>query len=137
MKQAIEIVMNALKGVTGLRWVDVNLGQMNTEAPPVDYPCALVDVASVDYSTGTRGQTGDITVEVELYFICRTPSNMAAPVEMRAQSMAHFDVIDRVNEVLHGLQITNGTRLVRSRLTRDKNYYPRAFRLSYTCRKSY
>lgn len=135
MKELITAVMTRLKEqVPALRWIDLNIGQMATDTPPVDYPCALIDVPTVDYSDAAQGvQLGKLTLEVELYFIVRTPGSMAAPEELRNQSLEHFDVAQQVYQALQGFSGETFTRLTRIRAARDKEYYPRCFRLTFEC----
>lgn len=135
MKELITAVMERLKEqVPELRWIDINLGQMATENPPVDYPCALVDVPRGDYSDASSGmQLGRLMLEVELYFIVRTPSSMATPEPIRAQAFAHFDVAEKVYLALQGFSGDTFTRLTRKRTEKDKEYYPRPFRLLFEC----
>ncbi|MCL2502660.1 MAG: hypothetical protein FWE99_05955, partial [Bacteroidales bacterium] len=81
MKEILQAVMTKLKqGVPQLRWISVNTGQMNTESPSVDYPCALVDVPRMLYrniSTCGSIQSKELTIEVELYFVVRASASMS------------------------------------------------------------
>lgn len=135
MEEIITAVMQRLKDeVPELRWIDINIGQMATENPPVDYPCALVDIPCTDYSdAGGRVQLGKVTLEVELYFIVRTPMNMAAPEAIRQQSLSHFGLATQVYKALQGFSGESFTALSRKRATRTKDYYPRSFQLSFEC----
>jgi hypothetical protein len=136
MKEIIEAVMERLKTtVPELRWIDVNMGQMDSVTPPVDYPCALIDVSQIVYTPLKGGASkGVAQVDIELYFACRAPSNAAAPEPMRADAMAMFDVVKLVDENLQGLETDDFYPLERIRVRREKNYYPRPFCLSYECR---
>lgn len=135
MKELITAVMTRLKEqVPALRWIDLNIGQMATENPPVDYPCALIDIPTGDYSDASQGmQLGKLTLEVELYFIIRTPASMAAPEKLRNQALEHFDIAAEVYRALQGFGGETFTGLTRIRSTRDKEYYPRCFRLTFVC----
>lgn len=135
MEEIIKVVMAKLTSeVPELRWVDLNIGQMNTSEPPVDYPCALIDVTKIDYSTaGCRRQIGTVDVEIELYFVVRSPSNAAAPEHLREQALSHFDIVQKVYVALEGLAGENFTGLNRQQARRDKTYYPRGFTLSFRC----
>lgn len=133
MKNCIETIMDRLKAqVPELRHIDMNLGQMNMENPPVDYPCALIDVTDIRYSqTGQGGQVGTATIDIELFFSVNSPSNMSAPNSVRTQAMAHFDIVKKVYTSLEGLSGDNFSGLSRLGLKRNAQYFPRAFTLAF------
>ena len=80
MEEILETVMQKLAQIPELRWIDLNVGQMSVQNPPVDYPCALVDITAIDHTTaGVQRQIGDLQLEIELYFIVRSPANTLAP----------------------------------------------------------
>lgn len=134
MEEILLAVMAKLSEITSLRWVDINVGQMDSETPPVDYPCALVDVSSINYrSAGGRRQTGEALVEVELFFTVRSPSNSSAPARVREQAFKHFNTIKEVYVALQGLSGECFSGLNRVELKRDKTYFPRPFTLTFRC----
>lgn len=135
MEEILNVILDKLTtDVPELRWIDVNLGQMETENPPVDYPCALVDVTDISYTTaGMRRQVGEARIEIELYFIVRSPSNTAAPEKMRKQAFGHFDTAKKVYKTLEGVSGEAFGGLNRVQVRRDKGYYPRSFTLVFRC----
>ena len=139
MKELLEQIMKRIQSqVPSLRWIDMNMGQMDTENPPVDYPCALVDITNVDWTTMMNGgqQRGKATVEVELYFVVRQPTNTSAPEHIRSQAMVFFDIVQEVNRALHGFRGENFSPMVRVSSQKRKEYYPRPVVLTYTCNVS-
>lgn len=136
MREIVEAVMLRLKEqVPELRWIDINLGQMNTETPPVDYPCALVDVGGINYQGLTKTTSrGTVRVEVELFFVVRTPTNMSAPISMRETAFDTFDIVKKVDFALHGLETDEFYPMKRVSVGRNKQYYPRSFILTYECK---
>lgn len=136
MREIVEAVMLRLKEqVPELRWIDINLGQMNTETPPVDYPCALVDVSGIDYQSLTKTTSrGTVKVEVELFFVVRAPTNMSAPVSMREMAFDTFDIVKKVDIALHRLETDDFYPMKRISMGRNKQYYPRSFILLYECK---
>ena len=54
MEEILETVMQKLAQIPELRWIDLNVGQMSVQNPPVDYPCALVDITAIDHTTARR-----------------------------------------------------------------------------------
>lgn len=135
MEEILNVILDKLKkDVPELRWIDVNLGQMAVENPPVDYPCALVDVTDIDYTTaGMKRQVGEARIEIELYFIVRNPANTAAPDNIRKQAFEHFGVVKKVYKALEGVSGENFGSLNRKQVRRDKGYYPRSFTLVFRC----
>ena len=56
MEEILKKVMQRLREeVPELKWIDLNIGQMMMENPPVDYPCALIDVPRTEYSDASAG----------------------------------------------------------------------------------
>lgn len=132
MEEILQAVMQKLAQIPELRWIDLNVGQMNIQNPPVDYPCALIDIADIDYTTaGTHRQIGELQLEIELYFIVRSPANTLAPEHLREQAFGHFAIVRKIYTALQNLSGQNFTGLTRIRTTRNKNYYPRAITLTF------
>ena len=133
----LEAVMARIKKeVPEFRWIDVNVGQMATENPPVSYPCALVDVPNLCYENLTESgsiQRKELTIEVELYFIVRAPANMSAPEPIRAQGMEHLTLMEDVYRTLQGFEAGDYSPLQCVGITRSKDYYPRSITLTFTC----
>ena len=45
-KQIFTAVADRLKGVTAIRWIDADEGQLQaSERPPVAFPCCLIEMA--------------------------------------------------------------------------------------------
>lgn len=135
MEEILNVILDKLAAdVPELRWIDINLGQMATENPPVDYPCALIDVTDIDYTTaGMHRQVGEARIEIELYFIVRSPSNTAAPEKMREQAFGHFGTVKKVYKALEGVSGESFGGLNRVKVRRNKTYYPRPFTLVFRC----
>lgn len=134
MKHVIEAVMNRIKQeVPEIGFINVDLGQLSVEVPPVDFPCALVDVLDVNYSSGgTLTQTAKATVNLRLGFKVYAPSDVNADDEQRAEAMQHFDLVEKVAEALHGYGTPQFAALKRTALTRIPDTFPRHFILSFT-----
>ncbi len=132
MEEILETVMQKLAQIPELRWIDLNVGQMSVQNPPVDYPCALVDITAIDHTTaGVQRQIGDLQLEIELYFIVRSPANTLAPGHLREQAFEYFAIVRKIYATLQNLSGENFTGLTRVRTTRNKNYYPRALTLTF------
>lgn len=122
--------------VPQLKWISANVGQMNVDNPPVDYPCALVDIPRLQYQNLTACgsiQSKELTIEVELYFVVRSSATMSAPESVREQALEHLDVMEQVYQTLHGFRYGDYSRLECVGITRSKDYYPRSITLTFTC----
>ena len=109
MEEILETVMQKLAQIPELRWIDLNVGQMSVQNPPVDYPCALVDITAIDHTT----------------------ADTLAPGHLREQAFEHFAIVRKIYATLQNLSGENFTGLTRVRTTRNKNYYPRALTLTF------
>ena len=135
METIITAIIDKLASdIPELRHIDINIGQMAVPDPPVDYPCALIDVSEIDWTTlGCKRQRGEVNIEIELFFIIRTSTQSAAPKEVRASALEHFSIIKKVYKTLQGLSGDTFSGLTRVKSQRNKEYYPRGFKMAFTC----
>lgn len=133
MEAIIEAIMNRLADkVPELNFIDIDLEQLQLSAPPVDFPCALIDVATIDYSSNSgNSQQALATINVTLGFNILSVSDANAPATTRAQSMAHYKIIEKVAEALHGFGTQEFSSLQRIKLQRRANTYPRHYVMSF------
>ena len=104
MKQILLSIQQRLTELTGLRYIDRDWGQLQYEQPPVQFPCALIDVANIDFTQQGRGaQLGEATVTVTIANINPVPSSALAP-----DPAASYETIDLMEEVHQKLQSCNG-----------------------------
>lgn len=131
MEKLIESIFERLRNeVPELRFIDIDLGQLQLEQPPIDWPCALVDVANVDYKGGNM-QTAETVLNITLGFLVYGPSNTGAAPELRQQAMQHYEIVRKVAETLHGFSPAGFAPLNRVSLVRGNETYPRHFTLSF------
>lgn len=103
MKHIITTVATRLQQQCNtLQYIDRNWGQLGyNENPPVKWPCALIDIPSVQYAQGLRGtQFATGTVDVTVAFLRLNPTSATAP--KRNDTFDMMDLIDEVTEALHG-----------------------------------
>lgn len=118
--------------VPELRFIDVDLEQLRLEQPPVDFPCALIDVSRIEYSSnGQRQQQAEVDMSVTLGFKVLTPESFHVEKECKAQAMQHYAIIDKVAQALHGFAGATFARLDRVSITRNANTYPRHYTLHF------
>ncbi len=114
MKQVFIDVERKLKGIASLRYVSEDWGQLNFERPPVNYPCALIDLGEADYSqAGNRSQMVEAVARITIADIRYQGIHPDAPNEDRERAFGIFDLIDEINRALHGLDGDSYTPLTR------------------------
>ena len=85
--------------VPELAYIDKNWGQLDYEAPPVKWPCALLDIDEVPFSQiGGGGQIADgVTVEILA----------AAAAPRKADAYLLIELLDKIHSALQ--RFTDGT----------------------------
>lgn len=116
--------------VPELRHIDVDLGQLRAENPPVDWPCSLVGIEEINYS-GSALQTAEVTLSVSLGFVVWEPTDADADGTLRTMAMEHFAVVRKVAEALHGFSTEYFAPLERVRLSPLPEVYPRQYALTF------
>lgn len=136
MTEIYEAILNKLQTeVPELRFIDINTGQMDEDNPPVDYPCALIDIDSIDFEHKTKSyDKGECLIEIELYFLISTNTSNITPAPVRQEAFKHMNTVKEVDKLLNGLENPAFYPLKRKKFTRLKKYSPRGYRWTYTCR---
>ena len=129
MKNVIIAVKAKLAENTGLRYVDEDWGQLDAYSPnfPVQWPCALIDMAANQFSnTGrTHGASPENRQEDIFRLIVRVAnirlgnSSAKAPANQKAVAYSIWDELEGVHVALHGWKPTdNCGALIRESITR-------------------
>ena len=126
MKQIFLAIQDRLSTmVPALRYIDKNWNQLNLPQPPVQWPCCLIDLDSVEYSQTSsldRLATAHISLLVADQHTVR--SSAKAPAKTDAYDI--LDVLEDIMEALEGWHIPDTTQaLTRSNLSkayRDQSY---------------
>ncbi|MCL2291214.1 MAG: hypothetical protein FWC34_11040 [Bacteroidetes bacterium] len=105
MKDIFLSIQGELSKIPELKHIDKNWGQLLYEQPPVKFPCALLDIAEVDYGQlGMLAQDADGAIEITIANAKNTRSSHKAP--RKEDSYAIFDIVNKIHDSLHGY--TNG-----------------------------
>lgn len=131
-KLTFKEISAAVVGVTALRWVDFDLGQLEQPEPPVSFPCGLIGFDSatfVDLSGGAQQGTLVLSVRVAFRLFERTHSKTATPY--RDEALAHLDTVRNVHAALQGLTGTNFSALSRTAYNNEKRADLRVYRMTY------
>lgn len=112
-KDIIQELIETLSGIKELRYVAADWGQLDYEQPPVQWPCALIDIPGLQCS-GLSGESllnnGTVTIQLVNKLPQRTSAR--APKAQQDFGLVLFDLIDRVYESLHGVDSARHTPFV-------------------------
>lgn len=140
MKQIFLTIQNKLSEITSLRYIDKDWGQLQYEQPPVQWPCALIDVTNVDYVQQGRGaQLGNALICVTVGNINPVPSSAAAP--NRANSYATIELLDEIHQKLQLLsdgstfQPLMRTNLLKAAANGSYEVYQMTYKTAFVVRK--
>ena len=115
-----EAIFARLATVPGLKWCDIDKGQLDkyTERPAVDFPCALVTIVvaqAEDISSNEQQCTGTLTVRCGFNASpSRTGSKPTALNAARSASLSILSIIDDVYSALQGYECDVFSRLSRT-----------------------
>lgn len=113
LKDIIDELIKTLSEIKELRYVACDWGQLDYEQPPVQWPCALIDIPEVRCSGlggGSLMSEGTVTIQLTDRPAQRTSAN--APKKQQGSHMVLFGIIDTVYERLHGVDAERHTPFV-------------------------
>lgn len=112
IQNIITTTVNKLSEAAVLKYQDENWGQLQFfgEQCPVQWPCALVDVSSAQFSNigKQRGkvpeerQQGILTLEITVGNIKLTNTSGRAPKSQVRVGLSIWEIVNEVNKVLQG-----------------------------------
>lgn len=104
MKNIYEAIVNQLRtAVPELKWIDLEKGQMNYPRPPVVFPAALIGISlpKTEDLNHTK-QVCDAYVTVKICFDFTGNTSISTPEVNRLESLAYFDLAEKVYAKLQG-----------------------------------
>lgn len=105
MKQLLNDIQARLKTEIPTLFVDEDWGQLDYFMPsaPVKYPCALINIAAIDYQTlGRKLQHAVATVVITVADVKFTNTSSNAPVLQKQNAWKVYDTILGIYQVLQG-----------------------------------
>ena len=126
MKQIFLNIQNRLADqVPALHYIDKNWGQLNIPQPPVQWPCCLIDLDSIDYSQASdRCRLAEASISLTIADHHTVRSSAKAPSKSDAYDI--LDTISAVIDSLEGYRVPDTTQdLTRTRLAKtysDQSY---------------
>lgn len=89
--------------VPAVKWIDQDLGQLELERPPVNYPCLLVDFDEFKYDdAGEAIQFAEGFVSIRLAFQAWSNTNSVTPSQWKEKGLSFYDIEWAVYKALHG-----------------------------------
>ncbi|MDO5607628.1 MAG: hypothetical protein Q4G08_04135 [Capnocytophaga sp.] len=111
MKKLYLKLTELLATVPGLRWVDLDMGQMQDENPMVAFPCALLAIDALQTENISRSiQHVRGAFSVKIYVLTAGNTNVQTPEIHREKALAYLDLTEQIHKVLQGYA--------------DANFYP-------------
>lgn len=115
IQNILEDLIEKINKVSGLRYCGEDWGQLNFEQPPVDFPCALVDIMDAGYTSQSKGvQTAEITISITVADIRYNGITANLPARQAEQEFSIFTLIENVNRQIHGHGGVSYNRLSRA-----------------------
>lgn len=112
MKQIFTDIKNQIATITQVKDIQEDWGQLQYDQPPVKFPCALVDIQSINYSQmGNLAQSAEALLSV-------TIADDKIVNRKSADDFATIELMEQVNDTLHGYAPTACSRLIRQRIER-------------------
>lgn len=129
MKDLIQATTTKLSEVVSLQYIAENWGQLDhySNNPPVQWPCALVDIGSASFSDIGRDnsqipinrQMGSIQVTVRIAHLRLGNTSHMAPQTQKDATWSVFETIEEVHGKLHGFEpVENCSPLMRKSFAR-------------------
>jgi hypothetical protein len=131
MKNIIPSIQTLLLTIPELKYVDEDWGQLDYYSPhfPVQWPCALIDIAAANFSnigmdkmaTPTHRQMATSSISLTIANLKLTNTSGKAPTVQKTQARSIWEIIDLVHAKIQGVNAnaTSG-KLVRTALQRIK-----------------
>jgi len=106
----------AKESLPWVNYIDLQKGQFRRQENhyPIPLPALLIEFGNVTYANTLQGkQTGEVSINIELYLPCVTDSFDDA--ELETETIQLLDRWDELYHVLHALNIEQITKLTRTR----------------------
>lgn len=102
------IIKRIREKVPQIKWVDLDLGQIEKQKPDVAFPCALISINITKTKPITDfTQYCDAVIEVRIAFDTNLRTSVDAPDTVRDYSLSIYDTIADVYAALQGYSTEN------------------------------
>lgn len=116
-----EKVLALIEQVDGLKYIDLQMGQLEVENPAVNFPCALIDVVLPNCEDiGGKRQQCDGRIEIMLAFKTSVDETASIyPKQRRENNLEYFRIVNDIYAILQGYFDKEVDRLSRKSLYTD------------------
>lgn len=103
MNDLYEQLITLLNEIPELEWIDLNVGQLDQEKPPVVFPCTLIDISvpKRDDIT-TKEQQASAVISITLAVKALGDTNSKVSEGVRANSLEYFSIMNSIYKKLQG-----------------------------------
>lgn len=105
-------IQERLAGISELKYIDKDWGQLNTAVPAVNFPCCLIDIESVNYEDGRAMQNATATIVLTIANHRTVSSSVTAPNKEKSYYLV--ELTEEVERKLHLFTNGNFAPLVRT-----------------------
>jgi len=112
MKAFLEAVQTKLATLPALKYIDEDWGQMDSYSPnpPTMFPCALIDITSMNYSnigkdnssSPVNRQLGEGTVTFIVADVKLSNTSHRAPQSQKNNAWTIWTIIEDLHKIVHG-----------------------------------
>lgn len=132
-KATFQEIAAAVEAVSGVRWVDFDLGQFEDENPPVSFPSVLIGFDSATFTDlSGSAQQGTLVVSVRVAFQLFERTHSKNDSTKRNAALAHLDTLQNIHAALQSLSGTNFSALSRIGYENEKRADLRVYRMTYS-----
>ena len=114
-----DIQSRLMEKVPAIRYVDEDWGQLEYDQPPVQFPCALIDVDGFDFrQLGVLEQKGEGAIYVRIADMRLSNTSGQAPDNQKQQSAELHAILHDVFKALHGFTAGDYSAMIRQSIKR-------------------
>lgn len=103
MQDIILSLLQRISSIPEIAYASADWGQLSYDVPPVEWPCALIDISQVSLHDRLQGQqSADGIITVTLADYIDAPVHVCTPSGGYALEMRIYSAIDALHQVLQG-----------------------------------
>lgn len=133
MKQLVTDVFTALKTITEIKWIDMDLGQLDFDNPPVAYPCTLFRYDNIlpENPSGMKQDIVRFTITYADKVYERAVTS--APPSYKNKALAHLDVIKKIRNAVEDASHASYSFPECKEIIQLRRIEPRMYEIVFEC----
>lgn len=105
MKQLYLTILEILKQIPAIKWVDLNTGQLQEEMPQLAYPAVLININSLNCKDlGDNIQRVQASFSLTLVYPTMGETNSHAPELMQSSALQFLDLTEEIYKKMQGFE---------------------------------